>query len=70
MAKVKDMERAMIVYCQEHADDAGVGLEILPGVKALLTELSVCPASGLHSADCLAHCILSSASESWGPRSF
>ena len=50
MAKVKDMEQAMISYFQKHADDAGVGLEILPGVKALLAELSVCSALGLQFA--------------------
>ena len=41
MAKVKDMERAMTEYFQQHAGEAGTGLEILPGVQRLLTELSV-----------------------------
>ena len=41
MAKVKDMEAAMIAYFADHAGDAGVGLEILPGVARLLTSLHV-----------------------------
>ena len=41
MAKVKDMEAAMTYYFLSHAGDAGIGLEILPGVREILTELSV-----------------------------
>ena len=62
MAKVKDMEAAMTEYFQSHAGDAGVGLEILPGVQEILTELSVrcfAPArpamSGVLRGYCMSH---------------
>ena len=41
MAKIKGMEKVMVEYYREHLDEAGVGLEILPGVKALLEALKV-----------------------------
>ena len=41
MSKIKEMENVMVTYYREHLDEAGVGLEILPGVKDLLEALKV-----------------------------
>ena len=41
MIKIKEMEDVMVTYYKEHLDEAGVGLEILPGVKNLLEALKV-----------------------------
>jgi hypothetical protein len=40
-AKLKDLEAAMVRHFQQHAERAGLGLELLPGVKALLEALQV-----------------------------
>ncbi|WIA15404.1 hypothetical protein OEZ85_002060 [Tetradesmus obliquus] len=37
--KLKELEAAMVRHFQAHADRAGLGLELLPGVKALLEAL-------------------------------
>ncbi|PNW83221.1 hypothetical protein CHLRE_06g311850v5 [Chlamydomonas reinhardtii] len=43
MAKLPAMEAAMNAYFTEHRDEAAVGLELLPGVKELLTRLKALP---------------------------
>jgi hypothetical protein len=40
-AKLKDLEAAMVRHFQQHAERSGLGLELLPGVKALLEALQV-----------------------------
>ena len=45
-AKLKDMEGVMIKFYEANLDKAGMGLEILPGVKQMLEELMV---SGMSS---------------------
>lgn len=40
-AKLKDVEAAMVRHFQQHAERAGLGLELLPGVKRLLEALKV-----------------------------
>jgi beta-phosphoglucomutase-like phosphatase (HAD superfamily) len=40
-AKLKELEAAMVRHFQQHAERAGLGLELLPGVKALLEALQV-----------------------------
>ena len=54
MAKIKEMEQVMVDYYRDHLDEAGVGLEILPGVKDLLEALKVIAPSYLSGevADC------------------
>lgn len=41
MAKLKEVERAMVEYFAQHQDKAGLGLYILPGVRELLERLQV-----------------------------
>ena len=41
MDKLQEMERVMVDYFRDHLDEAGVGLEILPGVRELLEALKV-----------------------------
>eukprot|EP00882_Tetradesmus_deserticola_P012779 GHRQ01013544.1.p1 GENE.GHRQ01013544.1~~GHRQ01013544.1.p1 ORF type:complete len:200 (+),score=91.15 GHRQ01013544.1:56-655(+) len=40
-AKLKQLEAAMLRHFQQHAERAGLGLQLLPGVKALLEALQV-----------------------------
>ena len=51
MDKLKEMEQVMVTYYKEHLDEAGVGLEILPGVKDLLEALKVGADSLVHLTD-------------------
>ncbi len=41
LAKLPAVQDAMERYFLEHKDQAAVGLELLPGVRELLTELKV-----------------------------
>ena len=41
-AKLQEMEDVMLKHYMANVDKAGVGLELLPGVKQLLQELKVC----------------------------
>lgn len=41
MAKLPAVQEEMEQYFLEHKDQAAVGLELLPGVRELLTELKV-----------------------------
>ena len=49
MSKLKELEAAMTGHFEAHAADAGVGLEILPGVSELLQALHVSSFS-MHAA--------------------
>jgi hypothetical protein len=40
-AKLKELEASMVRHFQQHEERAGLGLELLPGVKALLEALQV-----------------------------
>ncbi len=39
MEKLPDMQRVMVEYFEQHKDRAAIGLEVLPGVQALLQKL-------------------------------
>ena len=41
MAKLKEMEAAMVAYFEQHRAQASEGLVLLPGVSDLLPELKV-----------------------------
>ena len=41
MSKLPELEAAMNAYFEEHIGDAGLGLEVLPGVAELLKALKV-----------------------------
>ena len=41
MAKLPEMQAAMVEYFTAHSERAGQGLELLPGVKELLLVLKV-----------------------------
>ncbi len=43
MAKLKEMEAAMVAYFEQHRAQASEGLVLLPGVSDLLPELKVRP---------------------------
>ncbi|KAG2500409.1 hypothetical protein HYH03_001980 [Edaphochlamys debaryana] len=49
MAKLPEVNAAMLEYFAAHRDQAAMGLELLPGVKQLLTRLQALP----HAATCL-----------------
>jgi hypothetical protein len=40
-AKLQQLEAAMVRHFQQHVERAGLGLALLPGVKALLEALQV-----------------------------
>ena len=53
MGKLPEMEAAMNAYFEDHVGDAGLGLEVLPGVVELLKALKVREGFDMHtSAPC------------------
>jgi len=50
MGKLPEMEAAMNAYFEDHVGDAGLGLEVLPGVVELLKALKVREGITMHTA--------------------